>query len=165
MKLVSRLKTLKTHGKQVPALIVLHHTVGPTIRGAEDTLKYRGLGYHYMIDKEGVVYKYSDPDAIMYHAMGHNRGTVSISFTGGGKFGPMTEAQLHACVELINEEIKPKAPSLKAITGHKHLSPGRKIDPRFEGEPAGGVDLAVDKEAMEELAKEVKLEFITKFRK
>lgn len=144
-------------------MIVLHDTAGPTLSGAEATLKQRRLGYHYMIEKDGTTYEYAKPDVQMSHAAGFNARTVSISFVGGYVYGYVTELQMEAVIRLINERIKPLAPSIRYITGHKHVSPGRKVDPRFPGEPPEGVDLAKDAYYMSHIAHKVGLTFKNKF--
>lgn len=144
-------------------MIVLHHTAGSTLGGAESTLKQRGLGYHYMIDRAGVCYEYATPGVKMNHAVDFNTGTVSISYVGGGAAGAVNEAQVVASIELIKDRIVPLQPSIKVITGHKHCSAGRKIDPQFPGEPSSGVNLAIDKKFMDRIANETGLTFQSVF--
>lgn len=151
---IGLLKPAKLQLKKKPYMVVLHDTAGPTIKSAEQTFltERPGLGYHYMIDVDGTCYQYFKPETATNHAAGYNQGTVSISFVGGWKYGPVTEAQIHASIDLLNEFILPGRESIKYITGHKHCSPGRKVDPRFKGEPANGVNLAIDKVEMQEIA-------------
>lgn len=171
MKVVNRfnLNLASRSGNSKAHTVILHHTAGPTIKGAENTLKnQRGLSYHYMIDKDGTVYEYVDPTRIAFHSMSKNNNTIGIAFTGGGKYGPASDLQVEACIELL-KQIKNDQPSVKYVTGHKHIDPrgkfnGKrldpwKIDPRFEGEPENGIDLAADRKAMEFIERKSGLEF------
>lgn len=166
MQLVQRHNLLPKARHQpngIPDMIVLHDTAGPTLGGAEATLQQRKLGYHYMIDRAGVCYEYATPNVQMNHAMDFNFQTVAISYVGGGGSGPMNEAQIQASIDLINNRILPLAPTIGDITGHKHCSPGRKIDPQWQGEPSGGVDLAIDKQFMDRIANATGLTFRSTF--
>lgn len=142
-----------------PFRIVLHHTAGGTLKGAEATLAIKELGYHYMITKNGTVYEYVPANRLTFHAYKNNMGTVGVSFVGGGKYGPATPEQIASTVQLC-KILKQDFPSIKQITGHKHVDPrGGKIDPRFKGEPANGIDLDIDAEQMKKIAKACDLEF------
>lgn len=48
--------------------IVVHHTGGRGMQVAMDTLKARGLGYHYLVDRDGTVVNYVDDGQIAHHA-------------------------------------------------------------------------------------------------
>lgn len=160
MKLVNKIGVLPTHGKQKPYMIILHHTAGPNLGGAEATLKQRGLGYHYIIDNDGSCHEYAKPTTLMWHAGGYNMGTVGICFVGGGNAPPASEVQIKALIELINTRVKPLGPDLIQITCHKHASHSGKIDPRWPGEPSNGISLGIDRIYMERIAKAVCLEFL-----
>lgn len=143
-----------------PYRIVLHHTAGGTVAGAEATLKQRHLGYHYIITRNGVIYEYVPANKRTPHAYGNNAGTIGIAYVGGGRFGVVTPAQREATLVLI-KQLKEKYPRLKEITGHKHVDPrGWKSDPRVPGEPVDKVDWEKDALWMRQLAKETQLTFI-----
>lgn len=142
--------------------IVLHHTAGGTLSGAEATLKKRGLGYHYMIDKDGQVYEYVRPNRFTAHAYRRNVGTVGISYVGGGKYGAINLEQRQSLIKLM-KVLKEEFPRLKKITGHKHVDPrGWKCDPRFPGEPELGVNWAIDKKYMNQIAEATDMVFVSK---
>ena len=151
---IGLLKPAKVQSGKKPYMIVLHDTAGPSIKSAENTfLKERpGLGYHYMIDKDGTIYQYALPTTQMNHAIGFNAGTIGISFVGGWKYGPVNEVQIHSCVDLCQQLQQEYGDTLKYITGHKHCSPKRKIDPRFPGEPMNGINYKIDGDYMEDIA-------------
>ncbi|MCW5943136.1 MAG: N-acetylmuramoyl-L-alanine amidase [Fimbriimonadaceae bacterium] len=48
--------------------IVLHATAGGTLAGAVKALRDKGLGYHYLIDKKGVVHKGCPAAMETFHA-------------------------------------------------------------------------------------------------
>ena len=137
------------HSFMSPWFVVLHDTAGPTLHSAEETLKQRGLGYHYMIDKDGVCYEYALPSMKMSHAAGYNTGSVSISYVGGGGYGKVNDTQIQASIDLINEHITKLAHSLRAITGHKHASNSGKIDPEFDGDDDDYMNLISEKTGLE----------------
>lgn len=116
-----------------------------------------------MIEQNGHCVEYGTPNDRMNHAAGFNTNTVSISFIGGGGYGAVTEAQIDACIGLINTQIKPQGPLITTITGHKHCSPKRKIDPQFPGESPSGTNLAIDKTFMDRIANATGLAFQSKF--
>lgn len=145
-----------------PHTIVLHHTGGGSASGAIATLKARGLGYHYIIDRKGVITKLVDPKYKTYHAYGANTGTVGVSYVGGGKFGPVTQEQITASTALLRRIVEAH-PSIKYLTGHKHIDKrGWKIDPRFLGEPENGINLDIDSMYMTTMARETGLIFLDK---
>lgn len=136
-------------------LIVLHATAGSSLRGAIDTLRKRGLGYHYLIDKAGVIHKGAPYTRRTGHA-GNSYGPneeargVSRKQDGEGKFvagcgvndtsigisfvnrndgrDPYTAKQQAAVRELI-EVLKAECDDLEWVSTHALVSPGRKSDP------------------------------------
>jgi len=123
--------------KLKPGKLVIHHTVSPTASGTANYLQTTPYAYHYMIEKSGEVLNYVDPGKYATnHAKGANRGTIGIAFVCGGKYGPVNAEQFDALKRLILF-LKREYPSLKIITGHRNISPRRKVDPTWPGESAG----------------------------
>lgn len=139
-----------------PTGIVMHATAGGTLNGAIETLRQRGLSYHYTIDKDGTVTKCCPIANIAFHS-GNSYGpkeadanvnrtqdkaanfiakcsvnpyTIGISFVNwdNGK-DPFTPAQEQSARDLINE-LKGSIPTLTFITTHARVSPRRKVDPK-----------------------------------
>ncbi len=157
MKLVLKhnfLKKAKIQSNRAPYLIVLHDTVSPSLKSAENGLAERGLGYHYMIDKDGTCYEYADPFTTMNHAAGYNRNSVGISYVCGGQYGPVNDVQVAASIELINDHIKKLASTIRVITGHKHASKSGKVDPEWPEETN-----QVDNYYMKMISEKTDLEF------
>lgn len=125
-----------------PIRLILHDTAGPTLKSAEDTLIERGLGYHYMIDVDGVIYKYYDDTDAVNHAYENNSRTIGISLVGGDS-QKFTGVQMSALSDLMyklrNDHI-----SIKTFSSHKEVDPRHeKIDPQFEDFDVIMDDLAV----------------------
>ncbi len=143
-----------------PTIIVLHATDGTGVQGSIDTLREKGLGYHYIIDRNGVIFVGSGLSSgswkpMLAHAgnsYGPNEEKAGVSrrqdsqskFTAGcsvnhysigisfanyeTKREPLTKAQIDTAIELV-KLLKSKCPSIKWITTHAIVSPGRKTDP------------------------------------
>lgn len=135
--------------------VVLHATGGSTASGAIETLRERGLSYHFIIEPDGHIYKCCPASARASHA-GNSYGPheqangVSRSQDSGSNFrdgcsvnsytigisfvnrdtgtDPYEAAQVDAAAQLV-ESLKTQFPALKWITTHKIVSPGRKTDP------------------------------------
>jgi N-acetylmuramoyl-L-alanine amidase len=133
--------------------VILHATAGSTLEGAISTLRAKGYGYQYLIDKDGKVYKGAPANAAVAHAgdsvgpQGRycNRYTIGVCFVNlngqeikvvdgkkklvvTGKLDPYTPAQMASCRELLRE-LRKAIPTLKYLTTHAIVSPGRKTDP------------------------------------
>jgi N-acetyl-anhydromuramyl-L-alanine amidase AmpD len=165
MKIVQKYGILRSKRRFVrPHTVVLHHTAGGTVSGAVSALKNRGLAYHYIINKKGTVYEYAPPSRYTAHAYKANRGTIGVSLVGGGKYGPATDLQIDSIIQLC-KIIKQDYPTVKSITGHKSIDPrgdrwrSAKIDPRFPGEPANGIDNKIDVKYMTRISKACDLVF------
>lgn len=119
--------------------IVLHHTAGAS---AESTIQYQRSplvrsSYHYIIERDGTIYKCVPVSERAWHA-GISKGPegsdvnnysigISLANRGNGEAYPFE--QVLACQELI-DELWSKIPSLRFITTHRLIAPGRKIDPK-----------------------------------
>lgn len=137
--------------------IVVHATAGSSVTGAIQTLRERKLSYHYIIGKDGVIWKCVPAiEGVAYHAgssygpqeaakgisraQNHktwnflagtsvNNYTVGISLVNknDGK-DPYPAAQRNALTFLINTLVA-ALPSIKYLTTHYYVSPVRKTDP------------------------------------
>tara|TARA_R110000851_G_scaffold250075_1_gene402533 strand:- start:1334 stop:2032 length:699 start_codon:yes stop_codon:yes gene_type:complete len=118
--------------------VVLHWTGGANLTSDIRTLKSRGLGYHFIIDKTGAVFQCAPLNSVVSHAGASygpngrymNGQSVGISFAMTGIKGPseFTPEMYETCINLI-KNIKRSLPNLKYVTGHHWISPGRKVDP------------------------------------
>lgn len=145
-----------------PKRIILHHTAGGSLSGAVATLKDRGLGYHYIIDKNGTVNEFVPANRYTPHAYKNNYNTVGVCFVGGGKHGPATPEQLASCIQLC-KLLKQDYPSITEISGHKDVDPRNwKIDPHFKGEPENGIDWKIHEREMNKIAAATDLTFVSR---
>lgn len=133
--------------------IVLHASAGGSLSGAVTTLRKRGYGYHYILDKDGTVWKGAPISSSVAHAgistgpqgASCNRysiGVCAINLNDG--VHPWTKAQLDALVWLL-PQLKPGMDEYKWLCTHYAITvrPGgsaRKTDPRLVDVP--GIALA-----------------------
>lgn len=87
-------------------MIVLHHADASTC-SAKDIhwwhvrQGWSGIGYHYFISKQGVIFKGRPDDVIGSHAKGFNSTSLGIVFEGRYNKEAMPQAQLQAGKELV----------------------------------------------------------------
>ncbi len=65
------------------------------------TLGWPGIGYHYVIARDGTVYKTNALSAVSYHARGANLNGVGVCLVGDFNRGRPAEAQLQSLRELL----------------------------------------------------------------
>ena len=105
-------------------MIVLHHADASTC-SAQDVhwwhIKqgWSGIGYHYFVSKQGVVFKGRPDDVIGSHAKGYNSTSIGICFEGKFNKEIMPEAQIQAGKELV-EYLKKKY-NINNVKRHKDL--------------------------------------------
>lgn len=126
-----------------PDTVVLHATAGATLAGAIETLRERGLGYHYLIDKNGDVWKGAPTLRLVGHAgdsvgphgprvNGYSIGVSWVNLNDGED--PLTPAQMESAIALLRE-LRDGLPDLKWLTTHYAITVRtdgsyRKSDPR-----------------------------------
>ena len=142
-------------GATVVDTVVLHATCNDDLTAKLTELKDRGLSYHYMIDRFGVPHKCVPYSAVAFHAGNSygpheaTRGTSReqdshhnfVEMTSVNEYSlgicvvncneptdPCTPEQEEACIWLL-KELRTSLPSLKYLTTHYWVSPGRATDP------------------------------------
>lgn len=92
--------------------------------------RWRDIGYHWLIDRDGTVMHGRKETEVGAHAAGNNSGTIGISLFGGitskmhDKFSKnFTAAQADALRGLI-EDIKMRT-DIKLIRGHNQVDSGK----------------------------------------
>lgn len=123
--------------------VVLHASAGGSLSGAVSTLRAKGYGYHYLIDKSGKVYKGAPATASVAHAgesvgpqgSSCNRYSIGVCLINlnDGK-DPITLEQQLALRELI-PLLKANMGEYKYLTTHYAITvkpdgSARKTDPR-----------------------------------
>lgn len=137
MKFVTAIKRLIGRGELVkPTGVILHATAGASGQSSVEYLFSTGFGYHYIIERNGDIIVGIPKEQIAWHAgkskgwagSNCNRYTIGVAFANRDNGEPITQAQLDAAESLLLE-LKRKVPSLKWVSTHKWISPGRKTDP------------------------------------
>ncbi|PTL39023.1 peptidoglycan recognition protein family protein [Alkalicoccus saliphilus] len=143
MKVIDRRRKLPVHsGKQyrrggTPEKITIHHSAtaaGSAERFADyhvHTLGWPGIGYHYVIGKNGTIEKCWDENVITYHTAGFNSGNIGICLTGNGSF---SRSQLKSLVELTTHLKKKYHIPVSRIKGHREWSGQRTECPGMDSE-------------------------------
>lgn len=104
-------------------------------QGVYDTFKKYNVTPHYMIGRNGTIYKLADENVLAHHAgvskMADGRESVNHFSIGieliNSKIDYPTHAQYVALANLI-KDIKTRH-KIKYIVGHKDIAPTRKTDP------------------------------------
>lgn len=135
---VLKMALMSRRRKEMPSTIVLHATGGESATGAIAWLRKIGLSYHYVIGKDGKVYKCVPYGRVAFHA-GQSRGpdgknvneySIGISFANRNDgIDPYTPAQIESCKELIQTLCNGIA-ELRWLTTHFAIAPDRKTDPK-----------------------------------
>jgi N-acetyl-anhydromuramyl-L-alanine amidase AmpD len=110
--------------------LVLHHTgappgVGPDAIAAEhvDVNGWPGIGYHYVIDLAGTVYRTQDLTVASYHARQFNPASVGIALVGDLTSSQPTPAQLDATAGLLADLLFDLGLPPDAVRGHREMVP------------------------------------------
>lgn len=99
-----KFKNLTARSKTVRA--ILHHSAGPKA-SAEDIHRWHlangwsGAGYHFLVRKDGSVYRLRPEWAVGAHATGSNSDSIGICFEGNFMTENMPDAQKRAGKELL----------------------------------------------------------------
>ena len=130
--------------RQATEFIVIHHTGFPDIdkdstaaaihKFHKETNKWAGIGYHYLIRKDGTIEQGRRPEMIGAHAYGHNKTSVGVCLAGNFDIGKPTERQMAAVKELCSwlcQKYKLDPMKKGVIVGHRELNdtscPGKNL--------------------------------------
>ena len=104
--------------------IVIHHTVSPDSRTAEQIAAYHvssrgwpGIAYHYLIGADGAIEQTNYLDTISYHAAGGNNYSVGIALKGDFTNIYPTDEQIAAAAWLV-DWLQAQL-SIEAVYGHR----------------------------------------------
>ena len=95
--------------RSVTDMIVIHHTGNPTdrditaaeIHQSHLAIDMSGIGYHYVVRKDGTVERGRPDWAVGGHAYGENWHTIGIHLSGNFEIGTPTEAQIEKAAMLL----------------------------------------------------------------
>lgn len=126
-----------------PRVIVLHWTGLPTLQASFDVMDPEALGSgrgdvaagglvnvsaHFLVDRDGTVYRLMPETDMARHVIGLNLSAVGIENVGGADGrDDLTSAQVAANVRLVRE-LKARHPGIEWLIGHHEYR-------RFEGHP------------------------------
>ena len=116
--------------------IVAHCTATPQNTTVEsiknywkNNLKWKNVGYHYLIDKDGEVHQLSDESQPTNGVKGFNQVSIHVSYIGGQKVDDRTDLQKASMLGLM-KHLRDKYPNA-IIQGHRDFPNVAKACPRF----------------------------------
>lgn len=106
-------------------LIILHHTASTsgdanTINNIHLNNGWAGIGYNYVILKDGTVQAGRPLEYIGSHCKGNNKSSIGIVLVGDFRKEKPTEEQLNSMNELI-KFLRVKFPQIKRVLNHNDL--------------------------------------------
>lgn len=112
-------------------LIVIHHTGNPTdddlsaeeIHESHLAQGWAGIGYHFVIRKDGAIELGRPMDTIGAHAYGYNNCSIGIHVCGNFELAEPTPEQIESCAILVawlSEEYGVKV-NRSNVVGHRDL--------------------------------------------
>lgn len=121
-----------------PDMVIIHGTAGKSDAGDVDwcTRAEAKVSYHYIIGRDGTIYRLVDEDERAWHAgvsewegrSNCNDYSIGIGFSNDGE-QPFTHAQYVAGGCLLADITRRRKLASSRIVGHCQVSPGRKTDP------------------------------------
>ena len=97
--------TSKLSNRSQTNYIILHHRAGngdvTSIHTQHISQDYAGIGYHYYIRKDGMIYAGRPVETIGAHCLNYNNKSVGICFEGNFETEKMCEVQKKAGAELV----------------------------------------------------------------
>lgn len=112
--------------RQVTNLIILHHAAAKSCT-AEDVHRWHvgngwaGIGYHYLVRKDGTIYRGRPEDTVGAHAYGANSHSIGVCFEGNYQVEQTMPAAQLAAGQALVADIKRRWGITKVI-GHKDVA-------------------------------------------
>lgn len=123
--------------RQKTELIVIHHTASKTDLTVQEIhqmhLKqgenWKGIGYHYYINKKGIIYRGRPEKYSGSHAIDYNSISIGVCLSGNFEEEEPNVNQITSLIELLHH-LRTKYPNVE-IVGHKDLNatacPGKNL--------------------------------------
>lgn len=119
--------------RDVTDQIVIHHTGNPTdddlsaeeIHESHKAQGWSGIGYHFVIRKDGTIERGRPMDTIGAHAYGENSHTIGIHVCGNFEIAEPTPEQIESCAILVGwltEKYELEVDE-NHVVGHRDLMP------------------------------------------
>lgn len=114
-------------------MIVIHHTGNPydddlsaeQIHTSHLMQGWSGIGYHYVVRKDGTIEEGRPEWAVGAHAQGCNWNSVGIHVCGNFEFAEPTQAQIESTAYLVGYLCDKYCliPTAETVKGHRDLMP------------------------------------------
>ncbi len=106
-------------------LLVLHHAAAKicsveTVHQWHKNNGWSGIGYHFLVRKDGTIYEGRPINKVGAHAYGFNSSSIGICFEGNFETEKMTAAQKKAGKELVTY-VRQQYPTITKVVGHRDL--------------------------------------------
>jgi hypothetical protein len=119
---------------EVLTTLVVHHSALPLSDGPREIqhkhMKARGfadIGYHFLIDSEGLLYEGRELGVRGAHTAGHNTGTVGVALLGNFEEAEPLPEQL-ATLEALARYLQ-SSYAITHLAGHQAFQPGETLCP------------------------------------
>jgi N-acetyl-anhydromuramyl-L-alanine amidase AmpD len=120
-----------------PEYLIVHHTGGTDADPLADTSHHtfaivnewhvaKGwgkIGYHYFIDKEGILTQGRLDDEEGAHTIGYNQKSLGICLAGNFDLTMPTQAQIDTLTKLLNDKVKQYGIPVEKVVPHRFASP------------------------------------------
>ena len=120
--------------------VVIHCTATPQSTTVEsiinhwkNTLNWKSVGYHFLIEQSGRIHTLASFDEITNGVKGYNSKSIHISDIGGAKVDDRTEAQKKSIIVCIERAFIYAGGKVK-IQGHRDFPNVKKECPRFDAQ-------------------------------
>ncbi len=108
--------------------------------------KWKDIGYHYLIDRDGTVATGRPLDQVGAHVQGHNTGTIGIALFGGhgsnerDKFRQHFTPEQDKALRKLIADLRGRFPAIMRVTGHNQYAakacPGFQVKEWLAEKPA-----------------------------
>jgi N-acetylmuramoyl-L-alanine amidase len=131
---VHKTKRYKTRALTSITHVVVHHSA--TTQGTAEAfaryhvgLGWPGCSYHYVIDKQGVVFKCQPASRITWHAANYNGRSIGICMVGNFDIEQPTEAQKATLLALLKDTMRSYNIPSSHVVGHREVPAAKKSCP------------------------------------
>lgn len=119
--------------------ITVHHSASPSSQTAYDFARYHvnskgwpGIGYHFVIERDGTIHQTNELDSLSYHNGYNNTKAIGVCMSGNFENAPPDQRQIESLIWLV-KYIKNRVPSVFRLVGHKEYAgetacPGRYVN-------------------------------------
>ena|GEM_PF-3502154 len=107
--------------------IILHHAAGNTsvtaIHNQHRRQDWGGIGYHYLVDKDGTIYTGRPENTVGAHATNNNQDSIGICFNGNFETETMSSRQREAGKQLIAHLRSKYGIAVANVIPHRNVTP------------------------------------------